>query len=53
MSNTWFVADDNGHIIGHDMSEGKARDIASYMAEIEPDEGWEALEDEGCQSGNK
>lgn len=29
--NTWFVANDNGDIIGHDMSEAKAKALAEDM----------------------
>lgn len=39
----WFVANDNGDIVGHDMSEMKAKDLASQLQEKEPNEGWEAL----------
>lgn len=31
MSNNWFVANDNGDIIGHDMSETAAKLLASEM----------------------
>jgi len=40
---TWFVANDNGDIIGHDMEEAKAKALAEEMNEKEPDAGWEAL----------
>ena len=40
---TWFVANDNGDVIGHDMEEVKARTLAEEMNEKEPDAGWEAL----------
>ena len=42
--NTWFVANDNGDIIGHDMSETSAKLLASEMQEKEPDAGWEAFD---------
>ncbi len=41
--NNWFVANDEGEIIGHDMSEAKAKALAEEMQEKEPDAGWEAL----------
>ena len=40
---TWFVANDNGDVIGHDMEEVKAKALAEEMNEKEPDAGWEAL----------
>ena len=39
----WFVANDNGDIIGHDMGEAKAKALAAEMQEEEPDAGWEAM----------
>lgn len=42
--NTWFVANDNGDVIGHDMEEAKAKALAAEMQEKEPDAGWEALD---------
>lgn len=41
--NKWFVANDDGEIIGHDMSEEKAKALAAEMQETEPDAGWEAM----------
>lgn len=41
--NNWFVANDNGDVVGHDMSEAKAKALADEMQEKEPDAGWEAL----------
>lgn len=41
--NKWFVANDDGELIGHDMSEIAAKSLASEMQEKEPDAGWEAL----------
>lgn len=41
--NKWFVANDNGDIIGHDMSETAAKLLASEMQTKEPEAGWEAL----------
>ena len=41
--NKWFVANDNGDIIGHDMSETSAKLLASEMQAKEPEAGWEAL----------
>ena len=43
MKNNWFVTDYYGHLAGHDMSEGKAKDLASRLAEQEPDAEWEAM----------
>lgn len=40
---SWFVADDNGNIIGHDMEEAKAKALAAEMQEQEPSAGWEAM----------
>jgi hypothetical protein len=42
----WFVANDKGELIGHDMSEAEAKALAEEMKEQEPDAGWEALEGE-------
>lgn len=39
----WFVANDDGDVIGHDMSEAKAKALAAEMQEKEPEAGWEAL----------
>ena len=33
--NKWFVANDNGDIIGHDMGEAKAKALAEEMQEKE------------------
>ena len=44
--NNWFVANDNGDVIGHDMEETKAKALAEQMQEKEPDAGWEALSDD-------
>ena len=41
--NKWFVANDNGDIIGHDMSETSAKLLASEMQAKEPEAGWEAM----------
>ena len=41
--NKWFVANDDGDIIGHDMCEAKAKALAAEMQEKEPDAGWEAM----------
>ena len=41
--NKWFVANDNGDIIGHDMSETAAKLLASEMQAKEPEAGWEAM----------
>ena len=46
MKNNWFVANDNGEVIGHDLSETKAKLLASEMQAKEPDAGWEALNDD-------
>ena len=43
----WFVANDNGDIIGHDMGEAKAKALAAEMQEEEPDAGWEAMNGDG------
>lgn len=43
MKNNWFVANVDGELIGHDMSEGSAKALAAEMQEQEPDAGWEAL----------
>lgn len=40
---TWYVADDIGHIAGHDMHEIGARGLAEQMKSEEPGAGWEAL----------
>lgn len=45
--NKWFVANDNGDIIGHDMGEAKAKALAAEMQEQEPDAGWEAMNGDG------
>ena len=42
----WFVANDNGDIIGHDMCEAKAKALEAEMQEQEPDAGWEAMNGE-------
>ena len=39
----WFVANDKGEIIGHDLSEQHAKLLAAEMNDKEPGEGWEAL----------
>ena len=35
--NTWFVANDNGDIIGHDLSKAHAMVLALTMNDEEPD----------------
>lgn len=42
----WFVANDKGELIGHDMEEAKAKNLAAEMQEKEPDAGWEALSED-------
>ena len=42
----WFVANDNGDIIGHDMSETSSKLLASEMQAKEPEAGWEAMNDD-------
>lgn len=42
--NTWFVANDNGDIIGHDLSKAHAMALALTMNYEEPDAGWEAFD---------
>lgn len=41
---TWFVANDYGHIAGHDMNKESAELLAAYMNENHPGEGWQALD---------
>ena len=41
--NNWFVANDDGDIIGHDMGESEAKNLAAEMQEKEPSAEWEAL----------
>lgn len=43
MEKKWFVANNNGDVIGHDLDEMKAKMLAAEMADKEPDAGWEAL----------
>lgn len=43
MEKNWFVANDNGDVAGHDLSEMKAKLMASELQHDEPDAGWEAL----------
>lgn len=40
----WFVANDDGDLVAHDVSESTAKSVASDMQDKEPDAGWEALE---------
>lgn len=42
----WYVANDDGEIIGHDMSEVSAKLLASEMRADDPDANWEALNEE-------
>ena len=39
----WFAANDNGDIIGHDMTETAAKLLAAEMQAKEPEAGWEAM----------
>lgn len=41
--NNWFVTDDYGRLIGHDLSETRAKILAEEMARKEPKAGWEAM----------
>jgi hypothetical protein len=41
--NNWYVANDKGDLMGHDLSEEHSRLLAGQMQEDEPDAGWEAL----------
>ena len=43
MNEKWFVANDNGELIGPAMCEAKAKALAAEMQEKEPDAGWEAM----------
>lgn len=42
----WFVANYKGELIASDVSEIKAKTIAQEMQEKEPNEEWEAIEEE-------
>ena len=42
----YFVANDDGDIIGHDMCEAKAKALAAEMQEKEPDASREAMNGE-------
>lgn len=46
MKNNWFVANDNGDLIGHDMCREDAIILAEEMGEKEPGAGWEAMNDD-------
>ena len=41
--NSWYVVNDNGYVIGHDLSEMKAKLLAFELQSEEPDQGWEAF----------
>lgn len=41
---SWYVVDDSGNVLGHDMSELPAKNLASEMAKRDPEAGWEALD---------
>lgn len=41
---TWFVADINGNVAGHDLDEATAKAVAEQMQKEEPDAEWEAME---------
>jgi prophage antirepressor-like protein len=43
---TWFIANDKGDVLGHDLDEYTAKTIAQEKQEQEPNEGWEALNSE-------
>lgn len=43
MKNNWFVANNNGELVGHDLSETHAKILAEEMAAKEPNAGWEAM----------
>jgi hypothetical protein len=40
----WSVVDDNGDVVGHDMSRNHALTLAAEMRDKEPGAGWEAVE---------
>lgn len=42
--NSWYVVNDDGCIIGHDLSEIKAKLLSSEMQFKEPFAGWEAFD---------
>lgn len=42
----WFVTNDDGDLIGHDMTETEAKLLADSMRQEEPNAGWEALNDD-------
>ena len=46
MNKNWFVADKNGNLAGHDMNEYSAKALESTLQESEPENEWEAMEDE-------
>ena len=43
VENKWFVANDDGDIIGHDMTQKEAEILAQEMQEKDPASNWEAL----------
>lgn len=42
----YFIANDKGEIVGHDLDYNRASDCLAEMQEKEPTEGWEILEQE-------
>ena len=40
----WFVANNDGKVVGHDLRKTTAKLLAEMMQEKEPTEGWEALD---------
>lgn len=40
---TWCVANNNGDLIAHDVTELEAKNIESLMKEKEPEAEWEAI----------
>jgi hypothetical protein len=45
MRKTYFVANDDGHIIGHDLDKWSADCLCAQMIQDDPAAGWEVMED--------
>lgn len=46
MERKYFVADNNGNILGHDLDKKEAEFLLECATELDPDGGWEMMEDE-------
>jgi len=43
-TNGWYVVNNDGDVVGHDLDEARAKELAAIKQANEPDAEWEALQ---------